>query len=107
MAEISMKELSHELRAAIDELKAAGTTQDTGVVIRVGDGICWIYGLSKAGYNEMLEIEGTDGSKITAFALNLMQDEIGAVILGVVVFFATAETGQNEQKEGECRQVDF
>jgi F-type H+-transporting ATPase subunit alpha len=82
MAEISMKELSHELRAAIDELKAAGTTQDTGVVIRVGDGICWIYGLSKAGYNEMLEIEATDGSRITAFALNLMQDEIGAVILG-------------------------
>lgn len=80
--EISIKELSTELRAAIDELKAAGTTQDTGVVIRVGDGIAWIYGLTKAGYNEMLEIEGTDGSRITAFALNLMQDEIGAVILG-------------------------
>ncbi len=82
MAEISIKELSGELRAAIDDLKAAGTTQDTGVVIRVGDGIAWIYGLTKAGYNEMLEIESTDGSKITAFALNLMQDEIGAVILG-------------------------
>lgn len=82
MAEISIKELSSELRAAIEELKHAGTTQDTGVVIRVGDGICWIYGLSKAGYNEMLEIEATDGSRITAFALNLMQDEIGAVILG-------------------------
>jgi F-type H+-transporting ATPase subunit alpha len=82
MAEISMKELSGELRAAIEELKHAGTTQDSGVVIRVGDGICWIYGLSKAGYNEMIEIEATDGSRITAFALNLMQDEIGAVILG-------------------------
>ena len=77
-----MKELSGELRAAIEELKHAGTTQDSGVVIRVGDGICWIYGLSKAGYNEMIEIEATDGSRITAFALNLMQDEIGAVILG-------------------------
>ncbi len=82
MAEISMKELSSELRAAIEELKNTGTTKDTGIVIRVGDGICWIYGLSKAGYNEMLEIEATDGSLITAFALNLMQDEIGAVILG-------------------------
>lgn len=82
MAEISIKELSNELRAAIDELKATGTTKDTGVVIRVGDGIAWIYGLTSAGYNEMLEIEGTDGSKVTAFALNLMQDEIGAVILG-------------------------
>jgi F-type H+-transporting ATPase subunit alpha len=82
VAELSIKELSTELRAAIDELKAAGTTKDTGVVIRVGDGIAWIYGLKEAGYNEMLEIEGTDGSRITAFALNLMEDEIGAVILG-------------------------
>lgn len=82
MAEISMKELSHELRAAIDELKAEGTTKDTGVVIRVGDGIAWIYGLRSAGYNEMLTIDADDGSKVTAFALNLMEDEIGAVILG-------------------------
>ena len=82
MAEISMKELSSELRAAIDELKASGTTKDTGIVIRVGDGIAWIYGLKSAGYNEMLEIDAVDGSKVTAFALNLMQDEIGAVILG-------------------------
>lgn len=82
MAEISIKELSSELKEAIEQLKAAGTTESTGVVIRVGDGIAWIYGLTQAGYNEMLEIEGTDGSKITAFALNLMQDEIGAVILG-------------------------
>lgn len=81
-AEISIKELSSELRAAIDELKNAGTTQDTGIVIRIGDGIAWIYGLTKAGYNEMLEIEAMDGSKVTAFALNLMEDEIGAVILG-------------------------
>ncbi len=82
MAEISMKELSTDLRAAIEELKNTGATADTGVVIRVGDGIAWIYGLKSAGYNEMLEIEATDGSRITAFALNLMEDEIGAVILG-------------------------
>ena len=82
MAEISIKDLSQELRQAIDELKAAGTTKDTGIVIRVGDGIAWIYGLKSAGYNEMLTIEATDGSQITAFALNLMEDEIGAVILG-------------------------
>ncbi|MCA9309350.1 F0F1 ATP synthase subunit alpha, partial [Candidatus Saccharibacteria bacterium] len=82
MAEISMKELSKELREAIDKLKAEGTTKDTGIVIRIGDGIAWIYGLKSAGYNEMLEIDGTDGNKITAFALNLMEDEIGAVVLG-------------------------
>jgi F-type H+-transporting ATPase subunit alpha len=82
MAEISMKELSADLRSAIEELKNNGSTKDTGIVVRVGDGIAWIYGLKSAGYNEMLEIEATDGSRITAFALNLMEDEIGAVILG-------------------------
>ncbi len=30
----------------------------------------------------MIEIEATDGSQVTAFALNLMEDEIGAVLLG-------------------------
>jgi F-type H+-transporting ATPase subunit alpha len=30
----------------------------------------------------MLEIDGNDGHKVTAFALNLAEDEIGAVILG-------------------------
>jgi F-type H+-transporting ATPase subunit alpha len=82
MAEISMKELSADLRAAIEELKSSGSTTDTGVVVRVGDGIAWIYGLKSAGYNEMLEIEAFDGARVTAFALNLMEDEIGAVILG-------------------------
>jgi F-type H+/Na+-transporting ATPase subunit alpha len=82
MADVSIKGLSAELRAAIEELKNAGATEDAGLVVRVGDGIAWIYGLTSAGYNEMLEIEASDGSRITAFALNLMQDEIGAVILG-------------------------
>ena len=40
-----------------------------------------MHGLSSAGYSEVLEIE-TDGDTVEAFALNLMEDEIGAVILG-------------------------
>lgn len=82
MPDISIKELSEEIKQAIEALKSAGTTHDTGVVTRVGDGVAWIYGLKKTGYNEMLDIESIDGDYITGFALNLMQDEIGAVILG-------------------------
>src|SRR5882757_5931331 len=82
MAELSITELSEDIRAAIAELKARPEIEDVGVVTRVGDGIAWIYGLSKAGYNEMLEIDGLDGQKVTAFAFNLAEDEIGAVILG-------------------------
>ena len=82
MAELSITELSDDIRAAIAELKQRPEIENVGVITRVGDGIAWVYGLSGAGYNEMLEIEGIDGQKITAFALNLAEEEIGAVILG-------------------------
>lgn len=82
MAELSITELSEDIRAAIAELKTRPEIESVGVVTRVGDGIAWIYGLSKAGYNEMLEIDGVDGQKVTAFAFNLAEDEIGAVLLG-------------------------
>jgi F-type H+-transporting ATPase subunit alpha len=82
VAETSIQELSADIRAAIAELKARPEIEDVGVVTRVGDGIAWIYGLSGAGYNEMLDIDGLSGDKIIAFAFNLGEDEIGAVILG-------------------------
>ncbi len=80
-ADVSVKELASEVRAAITQLKSSGNVEKAGVVTRIGDGVAWIYGLSGAGYSEMLEIEGADGSKVSAFALNLMEDEIGAVLL--------------------------
>ncbi len=82
MADLSITDLSADIRAAISELKTRPEIESVGVVTRVGDGIAWIYGLSKAGYNEMLEIDGADGQKVTAFAFNLAEDEIGAVLLG-------------------------
>jgi F-type H+-transporting ATPase subunit alpha len=82
MAELSIKELSEDIRAAIAELKTRPEIEDVGVVTRVGDGIAWVYGLSQAGYNEMLEVDGVSGQKVTAFAFNLGEDEIGAVLLG-------------------------
>ncbi len=82
MAELSITELSDDIRAAIAELKQRPEIESVGVVTRVGDGIAWIYGLSQAGYNEMLEIEGLSGQKVTAFAFNLGEEEIGAVLLG-------------------------
>ncbi len=82
MSDVSITELSQNIRAAIAELKTRPEIENVGVVTRVGDGIAWIYGLAGAGYNEMLEIEGVSGQKVTAFAFNLNEDEIGAVLLG-------------------------
>lgn len=81
MSKIDVTELAKSLREKIAQLEATEGLEDAGVVIRVGDGVAWVYGLSSAGYSEVLEIE-TDGGTVEAFALNLMEDEIGAVILG-------------------------
>jgi len=75
-----VKGLAEEVKKAIAELSASGQEQSSGIVTRVGDGVAWIYGLRGCGYSEMLEIEGVHG-KVTAFALNLLEDEIGAVLL--------------------------
>ncbi len=80
-AELSVTDLSKELRAAISGLETEGKLESSGVVTRVGDGVAWIYGLRDAGYAEAMTIEGSNGS-VEAFALNLMEDEIGAVLLG-------------------------
>lgn len=82
MAELQVKELSQALRDAINGLQQESGLEKSGIVTRVGDGVAWIYGLHDCGYNDVVEIEANDGSKIEAFALNLLEDEIGAVILG-------------------------
>jgi F-type H+-transporting ATPase subunit alpha len=82
MKDISIKDLSSEIRAAIAELKTRPEIENVGIVTRVGDGVAWIYGLQSCGFNEMIDITSTDGETITAFALNLGSEEIGAVVLG-------------------------
>ena len=81
MAELAVADLSKELRDAIQSLDVSGDTESVGIVTRVGDGTVWVYGLKNAGYNEVLNIE-TENGIVEAFALNLNEDEIGAVLLG-------------------------
>lgn len=78
----SVKSLADEVRRAIADLKETGDASSSGVVTRVGDGVAWIYGLHGIGYAEMVEIESISGGNVAAFALNLLEDEIGAVLLG-------------------------
>jgi F-type H+-transporting ATPase subunit alpha len=82
MSDLSVHELSKDLQDAITSLRTESGLEQAGVVTRVGDGVAWIYGLREAGYNEILTIDTINGSTIEAFALNLLEDEIGAVLLG-------------------------
>jgi len=72
---ILLKEIEHYE----DDLQA----EEVGEVLEVKDGIARIYGLMKAVASEMLEIVSSQtGEVVTALALNLEEDNIGAVILG-------------------------
>ena len=102
MSELSIKGLSADIRAAISELKTRPEIEEVGVVTRVGDGIAWIYGLRRAGFNEMLDIDGVDGQAVTAFAFNLGEDEIGAVLLGEDVM---VKAGAKARLSGKVLEV--
>ena len=72
--------LLREIEAA--DLSALGV-EEVGSVLEVKDGIARIYGLMNAMAGEMLEIRSSEtGETITALALNLEEDNIGAVVLG-------------------------
>ncbi len=102
MSELSIKELSSDIRAAIAELKSRPEIEQVGIVTRAADGIVWIYGLRNCGYNEMIEIDGLDGKPVTAFALNLGEDEIGAVLLGENV---DVQAGAKARLSGKVLEV--
>jgi F-type H+-transporting ATPase subunit alpha len=71
--------LLNEIENYEEELHA----EEVGEVLEVKDGVARIYGLTKAMASEMLEITSQEkGETITALALNLEEDNIGAVIMG-------------------------
>lgn len=80
--DFDVKVLADEVNKAITGLRESGQEQSSGVVTRVGDGVAWIYGLRDCGYAEMIEIDAENDQRISAFTLNLLEDEIGAVLLG-------------------------
>jgi len=101
MTDLSISELSQDLRSAIENLESNKKFNEVGIVLRIGDGVVWVYGLRSAGYSEVLEIE-TDNGVVEAFALNLLEDEIGAVLLGED---ADVKAGQTVRLKGTVLEV--
>ncbi len=83
MPELKINDLLDELRNSVSALVSQPAAREAGIVTRVYDGIVWINGLPSCGYNEMISVETVEpGKEVTAFALNLEKDQIGAVLLG-------------------------
>jgi F-type H+-transporting ATPase subunit alpha len=78
MAQIRADEISRLLREEIDNYEKVVNVSETGSVISVGDGIARVYGLENVMSGELIEFKGG----ISGIALNLEEDQVGAVILG-------------------------
>jgi len=77
--------------------------EEVGTVLEVKDGIARIYGLKKAMAGEMLEITvGATGERITALALNLEEDNIGAIVLGD---YLQIKEGDDVRRTGRVLEV--
>ena len=76
-------EIKGVLLAEIESYEEALHAEEVGEVLEVKDGVARIYGLTRAMASEMLEItSGESGETVTALALNLEEDNIGAVVMG-------------------------
>jgi len=81
--QLRASEIKGVLLSAIDQYQETLHAEEVGAILEVKDGIARIYGLTNAMASEMLEITPQDaGAPVTALALNLEEDNIGAVVLG-------------------------
>ena len=82
---IRPEEITSILERELDAYKAEIEEVGVGTILQVGDGIARIYGLRECMVGELLEFPGG----IQGMALNLEEDNVGAVLLG-------SETGIKE-----------
>ena len=80
MAQIRADEITRILRQEIENYERAIDVSEIGSVISVGDGIARIHGLEKVMAGELIEFP----HDVAGIAMNLEEDQVGAVLLGDV-----------------------
>ncbi len=78
MAQISADEISKLIREQIENYEGAVEVAEVGSIISLGDGIARLHGLDRVMASEMLEFP----HNVAGIALNLEEDQVGAVLLG-------------------------
>ena len=78
MVSIRPDEISAILKQQISDYDKSVSVSNVGTVLQIGDGIARVYGLEQVMAGELVEFEdGTEG-----IALNLEDDNVGAVLMG-------------------------
>jgi len=92
------EEIASVLKSQIENYQAEVEVEEVGTVLQVGDGIARIYGLRNAMAMEMLDLP----HDVTGLALNLEEDNVGAVLLGEDVLI---KEGDLVKRSGRVLQV--
>ena len=98
MVSIRPDEISSILKQQITDYDQSVNVSNVGTVLQIGDGIARIYGLDQVMAGELLEFEdGTEG-----IALNLEDDNVGAVLMGEAL---GVQEGSNVKSTGKIASV--
>ena len=73
-----MSNIVQELEAQIRNITTQAASDNVGTIKAIGDGVARIEGLSNAMLNEMIEFPGG----VMGLAMNLEENEVGAVLIG-------------------------
>jgi F-type H+-transporting ATPase subunit alpha len=98
MAQIRADEITRVLRNEIENYEQAVNVTETGSIISVGDGIARIYGLERVMAGELIEFP----HNVSGIALNLEEDQVGAVLLGD---YAELREGDEVRRTGRIMSV--
>src|SRR5271170_7901759 len=78
MAQIKADEITELLRQQIENFEQRIQVDEVGTVISLGDGIVRVHGLDKVMAGELIEFP----HNVAGLAMNLDEDQVGAVLLG-------------------------
>src|SRR5512142_3186407 len=78
MAQIKADEITKLIRDQIENYESRIAVDEVGTVMSLGDGIARVYGLDKVMAGELIEFP----HGVAGIAMNLEEDQVGAVLLG-------------------------
>ena len=78
MADVKAAEVSAIIKQQLTGFDSGVSLDEVGSVLKVGDGIARVYGLSNAQYGELVSFD----SGLEGIVLNLEEDNVGVVLLG-------------------------
>src|SRR5918911_293670 len=98
MAQIKADEITKLIREQIENYESRIAVDEVGTVMSLGDGIARLHGLDKVMAGELLEFP----HGVAGLAMNLEEDQVGAVLLGE---YTEIKEGDTVKRTGRIMSV--